>query len=132
MLGVMERDALLEEALDDLRHDLGKYLVLPLRMLPQGASPAELLAALSQALLRTRSNGEHSQSARAIWLERRAELAELAPGPRLSALEAVVESALAWQAALGGEQPLDRARIERELGAVSGALEAWLAELRRG
>lgn len=125
-------DSVLEEVLDDLRHDLGKYLALPIRMLPQGASPAALRDALAQALLRTRSNGSHTQSARALWLERRQELARLASGPRFGELEAAVETALAWQAALAGDEPLDRARIERELAAVSGVLEAWLSELARG
>lgn len=132
MLGPMDRDSWLEEVLDDLRHDLGKYLQLPLRMLPQAATQAQLRAALSQALLHTRTHGSHSQSARTLWLERRAELAARAPGPRFAELEAAVESALAWQAALAGDEPLDSARIERDLSAVSGVLEAWLEELSRG
>src|SRR5258705_320194 len=61
-----EREALLDRVLD-LQHDLGKYLRLPLRMLPGDAPANEVHAALREALLETRRAGAGVKSARSLW-----------------------------------------------------------------
>ncbi|HKU38874.1 MAG TPA: hypothetical protein VJR89_12025, partial [Polyangiales bacterium] len=63
----MSRDPALRELLEDLRHDLVKYVRLPLRMLPPDADAAALRGALECALLRTRESRTVTQSARELW-----------------------------------------------------------------
>ncbi|MEZ4432501.1 MAG: hypothetical protein R3F65_08820, partial [bacterium] len=53
----------LAEILDDLQHDLGKHLALPLRMLPRDASDDDVRAAARTALWRTRRGPESSTDA---------------------------------------------------------------------
>lgn len=117
-----------EDALDrvlDLQHDLGKYLRLPLRMLPRAAGPAELRVAVHEALLETRRGPAGVRSARALWEAFVAESAALMARPAFAALAAAMEVALAWEAALA--QPaaaLPRARIDEDFAAVQAAIAA--------
>ncbi len=53
--------------LDDLLHDLGKYIVLPISLLPDTATQDELRSALDTALFRTRRGPTGVQSAESIW-----------------------------------------------------------------
>jgi len=132
MIVQMSRDATLAELLDDLRHDLAKYLSLPLRMLPRDADAAALRAALADALLHTRRSAGRSLGARELYARARAQLVEAnADAARLSALDEAVASALAWEDALTGAAPLPRARIEADLAAVGVRLEAWTNEVER-
>lgn len=119
------------ERLFDLRHDLGKYLRLPLTMLPASATPAEVRAALEVALRRTRSVGGRARSAREIWQAFERELApELGERPAFEAVTRAVEQALSWEPALdAADAPLDRAHIERDLRAVGDAIDALIDEL---
>jgi hypothetical protein len=62
----MAREDLIE-LLRDLRHDLGKYIRLPLAMLPREAGDEEVRSALRQALQATRRGPAGDVPARAIW-----------------------------------------------------------------
>lgn len=131
----MDREACLER-LESLRHDLGKYLVLPVAMLPaavdQAADRAALAAALDEALHRTRRSAAGTRDARALWDEFQADLGATLGGNGAHArLTVAVERALAWAQVLKDPaQPLDRARILRELRAVGEAIDVLAQELR--
>jgi len=121
------------ERLLDLAHDLGKYLRLPLTMLPPSADQAQLRTALQMALLQTRRKQGQSVSARELWGGFRQELAPAFEGqPAFVALEAAVARALAWEDALSGARPLDRAAAERDLRAVGDAIERLIEAAPRG
>ena len=133
MIVRMSRATTLAELLDDLRHDLAKYLALPLRMLPRDADAAALRRALIDALVHTRRSGGRSTSARELYARARAELVAAQADPvRLGALDQAVAAALAWESALAGDAPLPRARIEADLAAVGERLDAWAGEVARG
>lgn len=128
----MNADATLDLLLD-LKHDLGKYLLLPIALLPREADGRALRAALERALRSTRSQGGVTRSAREIWLGFDAELAAALPaGGRLGELRAAVERALAWERALGEPGALDRAALERDFTAVQAAIAALIDEARGG
>jgi len=128
----MKADATLDLLLD-LKHDLGKYLLLPIGLLPKDAGEPELRDALRRALLQTRVSRGQSQSARELWQAFAAELgSELAGSAALAQLRAAVERALAWERALAPEVALERALLERDLQAVQAAIAALIAEVRRG
>jgi hypothetical protein len=128
----MNADATLELLLD-LKHDLGKYLLLPIALLPRDADAGALHAALERALRSTRSAGGVTRSAREVWHGFRAELgAALPPGQRLDALHAAVERALDWERALTAQAALDRAALERDFTAVQTAIAALIDEARGG
>lgn len=123
----------LAEILDDLQHDLGKHLALPLRMLPRDASDDDVRAAAHTALWRTRRGPESSTDAARLWHDYRAELAEaLAGTPAWGALEAAVARVLSWRARLDDPKPLPRAALEADLAAVGDAIRALRAETDHG
>ncbi len=57
----------LQEQLNALRHDLGKYLVFQLRWLPPEPTDDELREALEADLARTRTSGDLVESGPALW-----------------------------------------------------------------
>jgi hypothetical protein len=126
----MNRQELLD-VLADLQHDLGKYIRLPISMLPRDASPAELREALATALLRTRQSPRGTRSARAIWQEFETEAgADARAYPSYTALEAAVERALAWEMTAAREAAvIDRAALESDLAAVSSAIRKLIEEV---
>ncbi len=130
----MSRDpAALSELLDDLRHDLAKYLRLPLRLLPRDPDPELLREALERALIRTQQNAAGTRSARQIYARYRPELERLADsGSRLRAVDAAAEAVFAWEAALDGERALDRAAIERDFETLAAVIDGWCNEASRG
>jgi hypothetical protein len=129
----MSRDPALRELLEDLRHDLVKYVRLPLRMLPGDADPDAVRCALECALFRTRESPREVLSAREVYARAKpALLAAAADATRLQAFEAALWRVLAWEAALAGSHALDRAQLEADLAGLSGTLEAWLQEVSRG
>jgi hypothetical protein len=128
----MSREATLEGLLD-LKHDLGKYLVLPLSLLPKGATDMELRAALASALRATRKDRSGVHGARSLWQRFEAELpAALANARALPPLRAAVERALGWEHALDAAAPLERAAVERDLRAVQAAIAALIDEVQGG
>lgn len=126
------------ELLLDLKHDLGKYLLLPLSLLPRAADDAALRDALERALLRTRTRKvagqEQVQGAREIWQAFAVELAGSGlPRAQLTGVDAAVERALQWERALQARDAvLERAAIERDLGAVQSAIAQLIDEVRNG
>lgn len=126
----------LVEVLDALRHDLVKYLSLPLRMLPKDAPADEVRRAVEQALFETRSGAKGTRHARAIYGELRSELcARGADAVQLSRLDEAVERALAWDAQLSSESEFDRAlraRVEGDFAAVARVIDTWLDEASGG
>ena len=132
----MSSEATLELLLD-LKHDLGKYLLLPLALLPKGADDAAVRDALERALLRTRTRQvegkEQAQGAREIWQRFAAELSGSGlPPAALAELERTLERALQWEHALHAQAALERAAVERDLGAVQAAIARLIDEARRG
>jgi hypothetical protein len=136
----MTDDAL--ELLLDLKHDLGKYLLLPLALLPKNADDAALRDALMRALLQTRTrrvpadpnggNGGKHVSAEELWRDAAAELQRSGCAREaLARIDAAVQRALAWQHALARQGALDRSAIERDLGAVQSAIAELIDEARR-
>ena len=128
----MKADATLDLLLD-LKHDLGKYLLLPIALLPSDADAAALHDALERALRKTRSTRGVTRSAREIWQGFQAELAdELAPGSGLDDLRVAVERALAWEHALAAHAAIDRGAVERDFAAVQTAIAVLIDEARSG
>ena len=129
----MSRDPALRALLEDLRHDLVKYVRLPLRMLPGDAEPDAVRGALECALFRTRESPQQVLSAREVYARARPELLAAEPDfARLRTFEAALNRVLDWEVALRGVRPLDRAQLESDLAALTGALDAWVAEVSRG
>jgi hypothetical protein len=127
----LDREECLER-LEGLRHDLGKYLVLPVAMLPAAADRAALATALDEGLHRTRRSAAGTRDARSLWDEFQA-----AAGAALSRfgahaqLSLAVERALGWGEALKDPtRPLERAQILRELRAVGEAIDGLAQALR--
>jgi hypothetical protein len=129
----MLRDPALAEVLDSLRHDLAKYLSLPLRMLPDDASAEILRAALEQALEHTRRGAHQTRRADEIYAELRAQLLAVAPpATRVRELDETVARALGWRDVLRRRERLDRPAIERDFAALSRYLDDWLDEVHGG
>jgi hypothetical protein len=134
----MGSDATLDLLLD-LKHDLGKYLLLPLTLLPRTADEPAVRAALQRALLQTRTRsrassdaaGEHAGylSAREVWAGFCSELARAGLGDAaLAPLQQVVERALGWEHALADRSAIDRDALERDFRAVQVAIAQLIAE----
>jgi hypothetical protein len=132
MMPEMSDDAL--DALMDLSHDLGKYLRLPLAMLPADAGPAAVRGAVETALLRTRVGPSGVRPAREIWEGLRAEIAgPLAGSPGFQDLEDAVERALGWERALDdGQEGIDRAAVAADFEAVAERIRDLIGEITRG
>lgn len=129
-----ENEKLLSGVLEDLlglKHDLGKYIRLPLAMLDEEASQAEVRKALERALFKTMKKGAAFTGAREIW-----ESFLSAAGDLLSEfdtfveLEKTVEQALSWESALADRSLIvDRPMMEDDLEAVAQAIQAVIEEV---
>ncbi len=73
------------DAVDGLRHDLGKYISFEVRFAGPEADAETLRAALKSDLLTTRKSGEHTESAWALWARLRP--ASLASDPDVVAID---------------------------------------------
>jgi hypothetical protein len=128
----MKADAILDLLLD-VKHDLGKYLIMPIALLPRDADDPALRAALERALRQTRCTRGVTRSAREIWRGFHAELSDvLAPESGLDDLRIAIERALSWEQALARQEALDRAAVERDFGAVQAAIAVLIDEARSG
>lgn len=123
-------DITLIEILDDLQHDLGKHLALPVRMLPRDADEAAVRAALHTALWRTRRGPSGVRDAEALWAEFREALGEHLEPSVFAPVTAAVERALGWRSRIEGVLP--RGAIEADLVAVGDAVRALRDELCDG
>lgn len=120
----------LVDALMDLQHDLGKYVWLPLAMLPADAGPAAVRAAAADALLRTRRGPGGVTSAAEIWAAFTEEVGEaLDDAPGFEAVRATVARALAHVERI---EVADPAILRRDLQAVGPAIRAALREVHGG
>lgn len=100
-------DELLAE-IEDLQHDLGKHLLLPVALLPPTATDGQVQAAVARAFTDTKAAQRWANASRAV----RQDLA----------LDAAVQRALAWQgrAAVAA----DLTDIKADFAAVAAALRA--------
>ncbi len=119
---------------EDLRHDLGKYIGFEASFLPPEPSPEALREALRADLLATRRGPRGVESAADIWNRLRPPL--LAEDPDVAAIERAME-ALAAPALDGDEAALhglrDQAREVRRLcQSLSRRLRARAAQLGLG
>ncbi len=128
----VDRETLIE-ILEDVHHDLGKHLPLPLRLLPADADSAALRDAARTALLRTRRGADGATAAADLWADFVNELTPAlgrplpAAGPAWVALVETMDRALAWGARLDGA--LDRAALMADLTAVGPAVDRVLDAL---
>jgi len=115
----MTNDDLLD-ALADLQHDLGKYILLPISMLPGDATDDDVRDALRVALRETRTAPGGTRSAAEIWRGFLAEVGDaLEEIPAWTDLTRAVDQALAWEPSIDGNAVLDRRAIQQDLHAVS-------------
>jgi hypothetical protein len=121
------------DAVLDVKHDLGKYIRMPMVMLPEDAGEAEVRAAVLAALQRTRSGPRGDRSAREIWAGFRGEVAAvLEGGPAFDALALAVDRALAWEARAAGGAAIERGAVEADLAAVGARIQELLDEVSLG
>lgn len=128
----MPADDLLD-LLDDLQHDLGKHLRLPLALLPADADAEAVRTAVVDGLLRTRHGPHGTEPAEAVWkafLDAAPEgwLQHRAAAPLLRA----VEQALGWREPALAGRLLDRGEIQRDFDEVLTAIRALRSEVRDG
>jgi hypothetical protein len=121
----------LEESLYDLKHDLGKYIRLPVGMLPKEATWAEVAAQVEQAVLRTRKGPSGILSAAALFEQFKREWgARLANLSSYAALQTAVAAACALpEQILLNESALNRETVESILGEVSTAVQRLMDEV---
>ena len=124
----------LEDALDDLAHDLGKYIHLPLSFLPPDATDDEVHNAAIIALNHTRRGPSGNQSARELWSDFCREVGNaLADYSSWSNLERVVEKALSWTERTAGPfQPEFRDQLIEDLMAVAPAIRRLRGQIDGG
>lgn len=127
--GVTQED--LEDALDDLAHDLGKYIHLPLSLLPDTASDDEFLEAATLALIRTRRAPTGDQSARELWVAFCQEVGnELVSYPGWIELEQTIANALDWTERLqDAARSESRTKLVADLRAVAPAIRVLRGQI---
>jgi hypothetical protein len=123
------RDDLLDMLLD-LKHDLGKYIALPLSLLKKDADPGEVRKALEVALRQTRKGPKGVKSARDIWNTFLDEAQIPLSGYRaFPPLKKSVMVALSWESVLKGKSIIPRESVERDLRAVKTAIQGLINEV---
>ncbi|MCU0663006.1 MAG: hypothetical protein MUC50_11855 [Myxococcota bacterium] len=130
----MTKEDLLD-ALAELKHDLGKYILLPVSFLPEDASQSEVRAALETALMRTRVTPRGGvRGAEDLWSAFSEECREsLGPLQSFEELQAVVVRALSWAERLTNPvSSLDRAALQADLAEVSAAIARVIEEVEGG
>jgi len=121
------------DAVLDVKHDLGKYIRMPMVMLPVDAPASAVRESLLQALQRTRVGPRGVRSARAIWDDFAAEVAPaLGKAPAFVALAETVARALAWEERALGDAPIDRGSAEADFAAVGARIQELLDEVSSG
>jgi hypothetical protein len=119
------------ELLDDLLHDLGKYIALPITMLPEKASQTDLRNAIFFAVRETRTSPLGTQTAQEIWQtfcdDSGNQLVNL---PGWHTLTRAVEVACAWADRVGQEAyEINRINLTNDMRAVSAAIRALQDEM---
>ena len=124
----------LAETLYDLNHDLGKYIKLPLAMLPKDATQTQIARAVRRGIDETRNGPRGVVSAEMLIDRFDSEWGELLRGrSTYDALKQAVERAVAW-AAIAVDEPesLPRETVMADLNAVSEAISMLLSEVEGG
>ena len=120
------------DLLADMKHDLGKYLVMPVAMLPHGADEQALREGLRRGLLRTMTRGDEVRGAEALWESFLEEGGDALRGlPGFDDLSERVQTAVAWTARLDDPEPLDREALLRDLRAVGTHIAAMMSTEQR-
>ena len=122
------------EALYDLKHDLGKYIKLPVLMLKKEASAVELSAEVIRAVEQTRKGPKGVLSAQMLLSNFEDEWGTYVEGEATYArLTSAVDDAgaLAMRAKTAPES-LTRGEVESVLFSVADAIEALLREVEGG
>lgn len=126
----MTTDDLLD-ALSDLQHDLGKHIAMPVTMLPADATDADLREAVQTALTETRRSPAGTRNAYEIWEGFLVEIGDaLTAVPGWNSLTVAVDQALAWEARVDGNAPLDRGAVTGDLVAISTCIRAVMTEIQ--
>jgi hypothetical protein len=114
----------LEDAVDDLAHDLGKYIHLPITLLPTDVDDVTFREAAHKALHQTRRGPNGSQSAASLWAAFQEEAGnELSMLEGWSELAGAVAQALTWTEAVSDTtQELNREALLTDLRAVTPAI----------
>ena len=119
------------EALCDLRHDLAKYIRMPIAWLSEEAGQEELRSALELALFKTRVHAGSTTTAREIWerflVDQRASLSQY---HGFESLTESVEKALNWAHALDKSDLLDRGTILADFEHVAGTIRSLIEEVK--
>jgi hypothetical protein len=115
----------LQEALAAARHDLGKYVAMNVRWLPEDASAEDLRSALVADLCRTKESEGKVESAVELWQRLRRDLVGLELG-EVDRLVGVIEEAIPQ---LG---KMDRGELERVAEAAKGVGGALRRVAARG
>jgi len=123
------RDDLID-ALLDLKHDLGKYIRLPVAILPDDATATEVREALHGAIHHTRKGPGDTRSAQQIWASFVGEAGTaLGDSSRMRGLTEAVEQAIG----LASQDELPpREQLVVRLGAVSERIQLLLEEVSGG
>jgi hypothetical protein len=135
MLNIDEdkREALLE-TLYDLKHDLGKYIKLPVALLPQDAPGTELSEQVIRAVRETRKGPSGTRSAKQLFTQFVDEWGGALDGlPSYERLKRFLDDA--EQLAVRAEQSpssISRREVESVLFAVADEIGALLTEVESG
>jgi hypothetical protein len=121
----------LEESLYDLKHDLGKYILLPVSMLPDDATREAVAAQTRRAILQTVKGPRGELSAAALFEKFALEWKEtLASFETYREVERSVAAATALLDELAQKGPvLTRARAAAVLGEVSCSIQRLMDEV---
>jgi hypothetical protein len=133
MMDTATKEALLE-SLYDLKHDLGKYIKMPVAMLPKDASWDEVTAQVRKAVHKTRK-GQSGEISAATLFQRFVDEWEqhLASNKAYQQVALSVEAAIELNDRVEQCEPgLTRAEIEQVLGAVSIAISSLMDEVNHG
>jgi hypothetical protein len=127
----VNKDELLE-ALYDLKHDLGKYIRLPVAMLPVNVEIDEVISAAKMAIERTRRGPGGDISAAALWERFVSEWHEVAEAfNTYQPLGQAVSRAVSWSARVEHrKESWEREALERDLSAVGEAIQSLIEEVR--
>jgi hypothetical protein len=124
----------LRETLYDLKHDLGKYIKLPVTMLPKDAPPSIVAEAVLRGIRETRKSPRGVLSAKMLFSAFDARYGDaLSHLASYAALKSSVARAEAWaRSAEAAPSSMIREAVEPDLQAVSEAIGALLSEVEGG
>ena len=131
---IKTRDDFLD-ALYDLKHNLGKYIRLPVAMLEQNAKQDDLKDALCIALTKTREHSGVTRGAREIWGEFVDEWRGFAHSTvGFFQLESCFERVMEWEKTLEADSlvTLEKGILDRDLSLVGEKIQSLIDEVEGG